>query len=147
MVRFQENGVTERQPRQAELGVTFDRQKPGFFRCVEHPNGTRSKVNLLQSKVRIDGEDHSRVAQSFGRRLMFARPGRCHGDGVFDVQFPLPSIVKQPERGVTVLLDFGENDAGADRVNGSGRNKNDVAFMNRVPMHDVGDRAVRDGGS
>ena len=57
------------------------------------------------------------------------------------------SIVEQPERGVAVLLDFGENDAGADRVNGSGRNEDDVALMNRVPMHDVGDRAVRDGGS
>ena len=94
--------------------------------------------------MRIDGEDHSRVAQSFGRRLRFARPGRRHGDGVFDVQFALPSIVEQPERGVAVLLDFGENDAGADRVNGSGGNEDDVALMDRVPMHDVGDRAVRD---
>ena len=89
----------------------------------------------------------SRVAPSFGRRLRFARPGRCHGDGIFDVQFPLPSIVEQPERGVTVLLDFGEYDARADRVNGPGRNEDDVALMNRVPMHDVRDRAVRDGGS
>ena len=128
MVGFQENGVTKRQRRQDELGVTFDSQNPGFFRCVEHPNRTRSEVNLLQSKVRIDDEGDSRVAQSFRRRLRFAGPGRCHGDGVFNVQFPLPSIVKQPEGSVTVLLDFGENDAGADRVNGSGRNKNNVAL-------------------
>jgi len=46
------------------------------------------------------------------------------------MQLPLPSIVEQPERGVTVLLDFGENDAGADRVDGSGRNKEDLALMN-----------------
>ena len=78
---------------------------------------------------------------------MFARAGRCHRDSVFDMQLSLPSIVEQPERGVTVLLDFRENDTGADRVNGSGGNKNDVAFMNRMPMHDVGDRAISDGSS
>src|ERR1700742_1736058 len=147
MISFQENGVTKRQPRQAELGVTFDSQNPGLFRRVEHPNGTWNKVNLLQSKVRIDGEGHSRVAQSFGGRLMSEGARRCDGDGIFDMQFPLSSIVKQSERSVTALLDFGENNAGADRVNGSGRNKNDVAFMDRMPMHDVGDCTVRDGGS
>src|ERR1700741_576276 len=109
MIRFQENGVTKRQPRQAELGVTFDSENPGFFRRVEHPSGAWNKVNLLQSKVRIDSEGHSRVAQSFEGRLTSERAGRCDGNGIFDMQFPLPSIVKQSERSVTALLDFGEN--------------------------------------
>ncbi|WP_245313329.1 hypothetical protein [Bradyrhizobium sp.] len=40
-----------------------------------------------------------------------------------------------------MLLDFDEHDAGADRMDGSSRNEDDVAGMNRLPIHDIGDRA------
>ena len=62
MICFQEDGVTGRQLRHAESGVTFYGQDPCLFRCVERPNGARNKVKLLESKVGINSEDYSRVA-------------------------------------------------------------------------------------
>ena len=47
------------------------------------------------------------------------------------VQFALPAIVEQAKCRVAALLNLGEHDAGADGVDGAGRNEDDVAFRNR----------------
>src|SRR6187397_2790513 len=68
--------------------------------------------------------------------------GDC--DAVVDVQFTLSAVVEQAECRVAALLNLGEHDTGADRVDGAGRNEDDVAFRNRTPLNQINDRAIRD---
>ena len=63
------------------------------------------------------------------------------------MQFALPAVVEQAECRVAALLNFGEHDAGADGVDGAGRDEDDVAFRDRAPLDEVGDRAVPDRGA
>ncbi len=67
-----------------------------------------------------------------------------HGYAVVDVQFTLPAVVEQAERRVAALLNLGKHDTGAERVDGAGRNEDDVAFRNRTPLNQIDDRAIRD---
>ena len=72
------------------------------------------------------------------------RPGVGNGYAIVDVQFTLSAVVEQAECRVAALLNLGEHDAGADRVDGAGRNEDDIAFRNRTPLNQINDRAIRD---
>src|SRR3954451_21453740 len=65
-------------------------------------------------------------------------------DGTVFVQFARAAIVEQPECRVAALLNFGEYDARAYRMDGAGGDKEDVAFRGGYPLHKTGDRAVPD---
>ena len=77
----------------------------------------------------------TRTVRSAVRRRRMAwrsqRPRMRNGDPVVFVQFALPAIVEQAECRVAALLNFGEHDAGADGVDGAGRDVDDVAFARR----------------
>jgi hypothetical protein len=60
------------------------------------------------------------------------------------VQFTLPAVIEQPERGVAALLDFRQHDTGAERVDGAGRDEDDIACGDWTPLHQVDDRAGGD---
>ena len=70
------------------------------------------------------------------------RPWMGNGHPVVFVQFALPAVIKQAECRVAALLNFCEHDTGADGVDGAGRNVDDVAFRNRPPVDEIGDRTV-----
>ena len=72
------------------------------------------------------------------------RPWMGNGDPVVFVQFALPAIVEQAECRVAALLNFCEHDAGADGVDGAGRDVDDITFGNRSPVNEFGDRTVLD---
>src|SRR3981081_743830 len=72
------------------------------------------------------------------------RPGVGHGDAVVFVQFARTAIVEQAEGRVAMLLNFGEHDAGADGVDGAGRDENDVAWRRRAPINQIDDRTIPD---
>jgi hypothetical protein len=56
------------------------------------------------------------------------RPGVCNGYAIVDVQFTVPAVVEQAKCGVAALLNLGEHDTGAERVDGAGRDEDDIAF-------------------
>src|SRR5437899_2791496 len=68
--------------------------------------------------------------------------GDCYA--IVYVQFTVSAVVEQAECGVAALLNLGEHDAGAERVDGPGRNEDDIAFRNRTPLNQINDRAIRD---
>ena len=72
------------------------------------------------------------------------RPGVGNSDGAFFMQFALPAIVKQAECRVAALLNLGEYDTGANGVDRSGGDEDDVAFRDGTPLREVGNRAVPD---
>ena len=98
---------------------------------------SRTKCWLATRTVRVGGEA-GRIA---GRSK---RPRMGNGDAIVFVQFALPAIVEQAECRVAALLNFGEHDAGADGVDGAGRDVDDIAFRNRPPVNQFGDRTVLD---
>src|SRR5882757_5148384 len=85
----------------------------------------------------VRGKDRRNAARS-------KRPWVGNGDPVVFVQFALPAIVEQAECRVAALLDFCEHDAGADGVDGSGRDVDDVALDSRSPANEFSDRTVLD---
>ena len=68
------------------------------------------------------------------------------GDGyaIVDVQFTLSAVVEQAKCRVAALLNLGEHDAGAESVDGAGRNEDDIAFRHWTPLNQINDRAIRD---
>src|ERR1700719_3630879 len=72
------------------------------------------------------------------------RPRMGNRDAVVFVQLALPSKVEQAECRVATLLNFSQNDAGADGVDGAGRDVDRVAFSDRAPVDQFDDRAVLD---
>ena len=52
------------------------------------------------------------------------------------------AIVEQAECRIAALLNFGKHDAGADGVDGAGRDVDDVVLRNRAPVNQIGDRAI-----
>src|SRR5206468_12022491 len=71
------------------------------------------------------------------------RPRVGNGYAIVDVQFTRSVIVEQAERGVAALLNFGQHDAGAESMDGAGRDEDDIAFRNWTPLNQFDDRAVR----
>src|SRR5206468_2967517 len=65
------------------------------------------------------------------------RPGVGNSDGAFFMQFALPAIVKQAECRVAALLNLGEYDTGANGVDRSGGDEDDVAFRDGTPLREV----------
>src|ERR1700723_1356683 len=76
--------------------------------------------------------------------LRLSRPGIRSSDGVVFVQRALPTIVEHAEGRVAVLLYLRQHDTATDGVDGSGRNEYGVAFRNRAPLNQIGNRAVPD---
>src|SRR6266536_190386 len=72
------------------------------------------------------------------------RPRVGNGYAIVDVQFTVSVIVEQTERGVAALLNFGQHDAGAESVDGAGRDEDDITFRDWTPLNQFNDRAVRD---
>src|ERR1700712_4087273 len=93
---------------------------------------------LARDQDRAFGGEARRIA------LRTKRPRVGNGDPVVFMQFALPAIVEQAECRVAVLLNFSQYDAGADGVDGAGRDVDDVAFRDRAPVHQFGDRTVLD---
>ena len=89
-------------------------------------------------------QDRSSRGEAAWTGLDSNRPGIGNSDGVVFVQFALPAIVEQAECRVAALLNFGKHDTGADGVDRAGRDVDDVAFHDRTPLHQFGDRAVPD---
>ena len=94
----------------------------------------------------MPARDEDRPVRGKARRMAWRskRPWMGNRDAVVFVQFALPAIVEQAECRVAVLLNFGQHDAGADGVDGAGRNVDDVAFGNRSPLNEFGNRTVLD---
>src|SRR5438477_600655 len=84
------------------------------------------------------------TADQFRNGSTWRRAGVGGGYTFVLMQFAPPAVVEQAECRVTVLLNFGEHDAGAKRVDRSCGDEYDVAFRDRTPLHEVDDRAVPD---
>ena len=72
------------------------------------------------------------------------RPWVGNSDPVVFVQFALPAIVEQAKCRWPLLLNLGQHDAGADGVDGTGRDVDDVTSGNRSPLNEFGNRTVLD---
>ncbi|ASJ90968.1 hypothetical protein CBR61_08600 [Porphyrobacter sp. CACIAM 03H1] len=59
-----------------------------------------------------------------------------------EVQFATPPVIEYPIGDVGILLDFDDLHAGADGMNGAGRDVEEVASPDREPFHQVDDRTV-----
>ena len=58
------------------------------------------------------------------------RPGVGNGYAIVDMQFARSAVVEQAECRVAALLNLREHDAGAERVDGAGRDEDGVTFRN-----------------
>ena len=63
---------------------------------------------------------------------------------MFDMQFARPPIVKDAERCVAPLLNFGNYEARADGVDCSSRHKNNITFRDMPPLNESRNRTVAD---
>ncbi len=54
-----------------------------------------------------------------------------HGDGVIDLKFAIPTVIKNTKSCVATLLNFSEHKPSADCMDGAGRNGKAVASRNR----------------
>ena len=85
------------------------------------------------------------AAIEFYSKLFGASPAKVRdGYAIVLMQFAPPAVIEQPECRVTLLLNFGQHDAGAEGVDRASRDKDDIAFRNRTPLNQFDDRAVPD---
>ena len=143
-IRFDKDGVADRRAVGPIRARPVDHQDPGFSLGMERPVRIRREVDPLEHKMRACDQGRSSRGETSRTGLGLSRPGIGDGDGVVFVQFALPAIVEQTERRVAVLLNLGEHDAGAYGVDGAGRDEDDVAFRDRAPLNEIGNRAVPD---
>ena len=61
------------------------------------------------------------------------------------MKLALPAVIEQTERCVAALLDLGNDEPRADRVDRSGRHEDDVVRRHGLPHDKIRDRAVVDG--
>ena len=114
---------------------------------VQLPN---TKMNLapldpFECEVWIGSKKPPLGGKLVRSRLKISRSGVRGQDGVFDVKLTIPTVIEQAERRVAPLLEFCDDEAGANRVNCRSRHENDVAYEHRSPRDEIGDRAVVDG--
>ena len=69
--------------------------------------------------------------------------GRAYG--AIGMQLAITAKVEQSKGRVAALLNLGDYEAGADRVNGAGRDDNRFARVDNLAMHEIDNRAVDDG--
>ena len=69
--------------------------------------------------------------------------GRAYG--AIGMQFAIAAKVEQSKGRVATLLNLGDYESGADRVNGARRDDNRFARVDNLAMHEIDNRAVDDG--
>ena len=126
------------------------------------PSRTRTQVSISASSSQFDfwgsairskheigarGEQGPAIAEALWNRLPFggARIGDRHRP--VDVNLALPAIVEHAKRRIASLLDFGDRQARADRVNRAGGDVDDIVLQNAAPQNQIRDRAVLDRAS
>src|ERR1700687_2037302 len=143
-IGFDKNGVTNSGVRQSDPCLPFDHKKPGFLIGIKRPIRIRREIDPLKNEMRACDQDHSSGSEASWTGLSLNRPRIGNGDSAIFVQLALPAIVKQTERHVAMLLDLGEHDAGAYGVDRAGGDEDDVAFYDRAPLSEAGNRTVPD---
>jgi hypothetical protein len=144
-IAFREDGFAGGELDRSNLGRPASREQPGFALDFDRPDRVGKKFDLLEDKMRVDHDGLPRFIELHRRRLAWGSAGDSCSNGTVDMQLPLPAIVKEPKGHVAALLNLRKNDAGADRVNGAGRHKDNVTRACGMPLHHIDDRTVRDG--
>ena len=144
-VRLRKNGIARGNVERSGDGAAAENEKPSLSFRFQTPSGIWRQIDPFEYEVRVGNEKPPFGGKLARSHLKISRSGVRHRDGVFDVKFTLPPVIEQTECRVAPLLKFCNDEAGANRVNRSGRHENDVVCRHRVPHDKIRDRAVVDG--
>jgi len=128
----------------SNLGLAFEHQQPCLRGNREIPARGRGKIDPFKNKIRAGNEQSSDISETPDGNLSFRRFRAGNRYRVGYMKLPLSAIIKHAKGGIAVLLNFGDNDSRTDRMDRAGGNKNDIARLDMVPLHLVGNRAVLD---
>ena len=141
-VRLSENGVARGNVERSRACVTAQNEKPGLAFRLQTPSGARRQIDPLEHEVGAGDEKGPLVRKPVRSRPKTGWSGVCHRNCFFDVKLALATVVEQTEGCVAALLDLGNDEPCADRVNCSGWNGNGVVWQDGVPHDKILDRAV-----
>ena len=119
-VRLSENGIGCANFERSGNGIPAQNEKPGFSFRLQRPSGVWCQIDPLEHEVGAGDEKRSFVGEPVRTRPKTGRAGVCDRDCAFDVQLTLATVIEQPERCVAALLDLGNDEPRADRVNRTG---------------------------
>ena len=77
--------------------------------------------------------------------LKISRSEVGHCNGFLDMKFAFTPVIEQTECRVAPLLEFCNNETGANCVNRPGGHQNRVVCRHRAPSNEIGDRPIVDG--
>ena len=144
-IRLRKKGIARGKFERSGDGAAAENEKPGLSFRFQIPRGICVQIDPLEDEVRVGNQQPPFGGKLVRLHLKISRPGVRHHDGVFDVKFTLPAVIEQTECHVAPLLEFGNDETRADRVNCSAGHENDVVCRHRVPHDQIGDRTVVDG--
>ena len=125
--------------------ATAENEKPGLSFRFQIPGGIRCQIDALKYEVWVGNKQPPFGGELVRMHFKISRPGVRHQDGVFDVELAMPARIEQAECGVAALLEFCNDEAGANRMNRSAGNENNIVCRHRMPHDQIGDRVVVDG--
>ena len=127
------------------MRTTAQNEKPGLSLRLETPSGVWRQIDPLEHEVGAGDEKCPFVGEPVRSYLKMGRSGVRHRDCAFDVKLTLPTVIEQAEGCVAALLDLGNDEPRADRVNRPGGHVDDVVRRHGLPYDKIRDRAVVHG--
>ena len=143
-VRLRENGVARGDVELPGAGAAADNEQPSLALRLEVDRGARRQFDPFEHEVRVGYQKRPLIREPSRFQANVGRPRVCHGDGICNVQLTLAAEIEHAERCVAALLDLRNHKTRADRVDGTGGNKNNIARQHRPPRDKTRDRAVVD---
>ena len=120
-VRLREKGIARDNIERSGDGTAAENEKPSLSFRFQTPRGIWRQIDPLEYEMRAGNEQPPFGGKLARPHLKISRSGVRHHDGVFDVKFTLPAGIEQTERRIAALLEFCNDETGANRVNRSGR--------------------------
>ena len=115
--------------------MAVESENPSFRIGEQRPARTLGQLNPLEHKMLTRDQNRPLESQAGGMTWRPKREGVGDCYAIVYVQFTVSAVVEQAECRVAALLNLGEHDAGAERVDGAGRNEDDIALRNRTPLN------------
>ena len=129
-----EDRFTAGDMKQVEPGLSLHQKHPDLAVGIDLPIREGGKVDLLEDEIGARCNDEPCRRQAFRRGLCRrgSRDGRANGG--IRMQFAITAMVEQSKRRVAALLNLGDHESGANRVNGAGRDDNRLTCMDNLAM-------------
>ena len=129
-----EDRFTAGDMKEVEPSLSLHQKYPDLAVGIDLPFREGGKIDLLEDEIGTRCNHEPCRRQSFRRSLCRrgSRDGRANGG--IRMQFAITAMVEQSKRRVAALLNLGDHESGANRVNGAGRNDNRLTCMDNLAM-------------